>query len=68
MLSELHPHDGYYGDWTQFNQTSCGTNFLAGVAIKYDDPDFADLDHWGATDLKMFCENGSELHTGEHAR
>ena len=59
----MKPHNGYFGDWTQFEETSCGTNFITGVALHYDPPGDVDYDDWGATDLKMICNYDTELHT-----
>ena len=67
----LRPDGLDHGEWTTFNDTSCGSGYITGTAIKIQSIQGGgnDRDDWGATNLTMFCGNSEELNiTGEYKR
>ena len=59
MYRILSPHDGHYGDWSDFAYASCKGTFFNGVEIEIYPKGASD--ERGATNLRMFCGDGLKM-------
>ena len=59
-FSILIPHLGYAGEYTEFSETTCKSSFIHGVAIEIDNEESM-FDAKGATNLRMYCKDGTKL-------
>ena len=58
--SILSPHHGFAGKYTRFTDTTCPGTFIHGVAIENYEGGMLS-DERGATNLKMYCSDGTKL-------
>ena len=60
-FSILNPHHGFAGKYTRFSDTTCTSTFIHGVAIEIYPKGGILSDQRGATNLKMYCSDGTRL-------
>ena len=60
-FSILTPHHGFAGKYTRWSDTTCESTFIHGVAIEIYKKGGVLYDARGATNLKMYCKDGTKL-------
>ena len=60
-FSILSPDHGYAGEYTKFSETTCKSTFINGVAIEIYKNGGTLSDARGATNLQMYCKDGTKL-------
>ena len=64
--SVLTPHHGFAGKYTRWSDTTCESTFIHGVAIEIYKKGGVLYDARGATNLKMYCKDGTKLETSNN--
>ena len=67
-FSILQPHHGFAGKYTSFSDTTCTSRFIHGVTMEIYEKGGVFSDERGATNLKMYCSDGTRLEATNNDR